>query len=227
MFPKDRLTGPKTRDNIKLPMRLPGRLLFFGFVFSLLILFSSTVVLAIGGDSAKSRLEELRKDRQGQIEKLRENKKDAATKLKAEIKDEEASRRAEVKQKVAQKVKDLLLRVVVHQEKTLARLDKIAEKIATRIDKLKEKGVNTQIAESKLVIAESEASAAAAAIAVSRSTVEALDPAVMDEAAVEAAKQALRESKQALFDYHKALVATLRELKASKALREGTGSATQ
>lgn len=48
----------------------------------------------------------------------------------------------------------------------------------------------------------------------------------MDQAAVEAAKEALRDSKKELFDYHKALVATLVELKASRSLREGTGAAT-
>ena len=204
--------------------------LFLSIVFlPLLVFVISGQVLAIESGSAKLKLEELRGKRQEQIEKFRENKQEAVEKLKMrrdELKDKEASRRAEVKQKVAQKIKDLLLRVVIHQEKTLSRLDKIAEKIASRIDKLKAKGVNTQAAEAKLALAELEATGAALAIAVSRSTVEALDPASMDKAAVEAAKEALRNSKKELFDYHKALVATIVELKASKALREGTGAAT-
>jgi len=198
------------------------------FIFSFAI---STQVLAIDASGAKLRLQELRNNRQGQVVKeIRENKQAEIEKLKMrrdELKNKEATKRAEVKQKVAQKIKDLLLRSVVHQEKTFERLDKIAEKIASRIDKLKEKGVNTKIAESKLVLAESEATGAASAIAISRSTVEALGPASLDKASVEVAKEVLKASKKELFGYHKALVVALVELKASKASKEGTSAATQ
>jgi len=205
----------------------------FAFLFSLVfVLALAGGVFANEDSGAKLDLEELRNKRQEQIEqkkqkleKIREQKKEAISNFK----EKEASKRAEVKQKVAEKVKELLLRAVEHQAKTLERLDKIAEKIASRIDKLGEKGVNVQTTKTKLAEAESAGAAAQNAIEETKATIEAIDPssAATPKETVESAKLALRTSKQALFNYHKALVGILRELKASKPLKEGTGAAEQ
>lgn len=212
--------------------------LFLSILLSLVLVFTAVggIYATENNFDAKSKLEELRSKRKEQIEKekerlqkIKENKKEAVDKFKEkrdELKEKEASRRAEVKQKVAEKVKELLLRAAEHQGKTLERLDKIAEKIAARIDKLNEKGVNTGNALNELAEAEATGAVAQQAISDAKASIEAIDPSTADAAAVEVAKETLRKSKKSLFDYHKALVEALRELKASKALREGTNAAT-
>ena len=158
-------------------------------------------------------------------EKIEEKRQEFSAK-REDLRENIATRQAQNRQRAVERIKTVFGKILVRADAALVRLDKIADKIASRIDKLKAKGVNTSSAEAKLAQAEAMGAAAANAINDAKLKVEAIDSSsssVRD--AVHAASQAVRDAKKALFDYHKALVAVLRELKASIDLREGTNGA--
>lgn len=200
---------------------------FFLPIF-LLIIFSRTSVFAHTEsfiESAADRLSEMREKRM-EIQEKYQQRKEEFRQRRENLRERVATRQAVSRQKVIERIKIVFGNILDRLDKALARLDKIAERIATRIDKLKEKGVDTSAAEAKLADAEVMGAAAAGAISDAKLKVEQIDSsslAVKD--AVHAASEAVKGAKAALFDYHKALVAALRELKASRDLREGTESA--
>lgn len=172
--------------------------------------------------SFRERLEELRRQRQELIEQRREE----LLKRRQEIREGSATRQAQLQQKVVERIKIVFSMILRRYQAALVRLDKIANRIASRIDKLKAKGVNTAAAEAKLAEAERLGAAAGVSIEDAKAKIEAIDAsslAVRD--AVKLSREAVRSAKKALFEYHKALAAAIRELKAAKALREGTTSA--
>lgn len=142
-----------------------------------------------------------------------------------ELKEQEASRRAELKEKRLELVNKRFTYISRHLNAYLARLNKIADKIAARIAKLEARGVDTSKAQLKLD--ESVALKDAAKIAIDKAIIDAQSVTGSDDvkAATEKAVASIKEAKNALMAYHKKLVEAIRELKSSRELREGTGSA--
>jgi len=196
-------------------------------------LCSASAVRAEGLPRVEQRLEKMREHRQELVENRHQKQGGVAAKIqekREDFKQRSASKQAELKGKVVEKIKKVFLRILDRLNTAIKRLDKIADRIASRIDKLKAKGVNTSGAEAALLAAESKGSAAAVAIDNAKSQIDAIDAAsssVPDT--VHTARNAVRDAKQALKDYHKSLVETIKLLKAARALREATpgGGATQ
>ena len=173
----------------------------------------------------EDRLRELREDRQRKLEEFKEKKQEVKNQ-RQDLKEKIATKQAELRQRTVAKIKSVFTRILKRYNAALARLDKIADRIATRIDKLKARGVDTSAAQAKLTEAEGLGTAAAQAIVDAQAQVSAIDEnSATVKDAVHTATTAMRSAKKALFDYHKALVAATRELKAAAALREGTGGA--
>lgn len=199
---------------------------FFLLLF-LLIIFSRTSVFANTesfSESAADRLNEMREKRM-EIQEKYQQRREKFRQSRENLRERVATRQAASRQKVIERIKVVFGNILDRLDKALARLDKIAERIATRIDKLKEKDVDTSAAEAKLADAEVAGAAAAGAISDAKLKVEQIDSSATVKDAVHAASEAVKGAKAALFSYHKALVAVLRELKASRDLREGTESA--
>lgn len=219
------------KDSVKIilsPMRL---------VFVLLLLFLTVVISPIGWAGAtdgdlpnfRDRLSDLRELRQEKLDQIRERheeRREEARQRKAEVKERVATRQAEARQKVIERIKKVFAKILKRFEAALTRLDRLAERIASRIDKLGDRGVDTSAAEKELTEAETFGAAAAQAIVDAGAAIEAIDSdnsTVRD--AVHAARDEMRSAKQALKNYHKALVEAIRELKAARALREATEDA--
>lgn len=195
------------------------------FVVLFVFTFNLTPVLATHYASltAQENLEELRLKRQEKVDKLRQEQQELQQKRQDKrqvVKDQIATKQAQQRQKSVEKVRETFLKILERLNAALNRLDKISEKIATRIDKLKEKGVDTSKAEAALAQAEQKGVAAAAAIKDAEAAILAIDPTstTVNEAVMKA-KDAVGAAKVALKDYHMALVAALRELKAASSLR--------
>jgi len=167
------------------------------FVFSL-----STVVLAIEGTVQPRK--DLRRD---------------------QLKDREVSLRAELKEKRLEIVNKRFTYISRHLNAYLERLDKIADKIVRRIEKLKARGVDTSKAQAKLDESKVLSDAAKAAIDKAIVDAQSVSGSADVKAATEKATASIHDAKNALKAYHKKLVEAIRELKASRELREGTGSA--
>lgn len=206
-------------------------------VFLLLVslVFSSTVfaqarVESTRGGEVGEHLRELREKRLKIGERIDEKrgkldeKRDKLDKKRQEVGERVATKQAEGRLKAIEKIKGSFAKILQRFDAAMVRLDRLAERIASRIDKLKGRGVDTKVAEAKLVEAEKAGATVARAIADAKAAVSAIDveSATVREA-VDAAKEAVSGVKKALFDYHKALVAAIVELKASAELREGTG----
>lgn len=198
---------------------------------SVVSLCSASLIYAQGTttNSVENRLQEMREKR-AQVIQNREQKMDELRQRQEERRDQVierlATREAQIRERTVSRIKHVFANILNRFNAALGRLDKIAQRIASRIDKLKAKGVNTAGAEAALASAEQKGSAAALAISNAKSQIEAVDASsssVRD--AVHSAVNATRDAKQALKDYHKALVEALRQLKAANALREGTESA--
>jgi len=207
-------------------MRRIVLILFSSLVF---VLASISVTLAQTQDTNfnrfEDRLRELREDRQRKLEEFKEKKQEVKNQ-RQDLKEKIATKQAELRQRTVAKIKSVFTRILKRYNAALARLDKIADRIATRIDKLKARGVDTSAAQAKLTEAEGLGTAAAQAIVDAQAQVSAIDEnSATVKDAVHTATTAMRSAKKALFDYHKALVAATRELKAAAALREGTGGA--
>jgi DNA repair exonuclease SbcCD ATPase subunit len=189
--------------------------------FSLVLVFNlSTVVLAQGdehpGDNIQDRLEDLREKR----DENKQRRQDRLEELRRDVREKVATRQAQAKTRVLEKIKEIFGKIINRYNAALARLDTISERIASRIDKLNEKGVDTSEAEAKLFEAEEAGFAAQGLIEDAKASVDAIDTSsdsVRDF--VQVAKGAVRSAKKGLFDYHKALVETIRLLKASSDLR--------
>ena len=176
-------------------------------------------------DRFEDRLKELRVDRQRKLEELKEKQQELLQK-RQDLKEKISTRQAELRQRTVARIKSVFTKILKRYNAALARLDKIAERIATRIDKLKARGVDTTTAQAKLTEAEGLGTAAAQAIADAQAQVSAIDEnSATVKDAVHTATTAMKSAKRALFDYHKGLVAAIRELKAAAALKEGTRSA--
>ena len=215
-------------------IRLLSTIIAFALLF-LVTLVGASLTLASDDDfgggriTFSERLEELREQRSARLEELREKRDEKIGELRekrAELKERIATRQAELRLRVIERIKKVFSKILARLEAALARLDKIEQRIATRIDKLKDKGVDTIAAEQQLEEAESMGAAAAQAIDDAQAAIDAIDPessTVRD--GVHAARDAQRGAKQALKNYHKALVEAIRELKAARELREATEDA--
>ncbi len=191
----------------------------FCFVFSL-----TTVAFAREGlqESSKSSVGQgLKQDIK---EKKQEIKQDIREK-KDELKEKEASKRAELKEKKLDMLKKRFANLSRHLNAYLIRLDKISGKISARITKLNTKGIDTSKGQAKLdeakVLRELAKTAIDKAIIDAQSVASSADI----KAATDKAVASIKDTKTALFNYHKKLVEATRELKASRELREGTSSA--
>lgn len=197
---------------------------------SVVSLCSASLIYAQGTttNSVENRLQEMREKRQ-QILQNREQKMDELRQRQEEkrdqLKERLATREAQIRERTVNRIKQVFVNILKRFNAALGRLDKIAQRIASRIDKLKAKGVNTAGAEAALVSAEQKGSAAALAISNAKSQIDAVDASSSVRDAVHSAVNATRDAKQALKDYHKALVEAIRQLKAANALREGSESA--
>ena len=175
----------------------------------------------------QERLHDLRERRNATIENF-ERRLDELRQKRDDLRERVATRQAQNRQNVVSRIKTVFGNILSRFDAAMARLDKLADRIASRIDKLKERGVDTSIAEAKLAEAEKAGLAANSAINNAKLAVEAIDASsVSVKDAVHAATPAVKDAKKALFDYHKALVAVLRELKAAASLREGTNGASE
>lgn len=194
-----------------------------------LVLTFSTVVLAIeGADDAGAPVNSSVKPRKELQENFKEKRAELQQDFKDkrdQLKDKEASARAQLKEKRLEMVNRRFTYISRHLNAYLERLDKIAGKIARRIEKLKAKGVNTSGAQAKLD--ESGALRDVAKVAIDKAIIDAQSVTGTSDvkAATEKAASSVKEAKNALWNYHKKLVEAIRELKASRELREGTGSA--
>lgn len=200
------------------------------FLTLFLCILSSSIVFAepanTSATNAEEKLQELRLKREELKKQNQERQEQRITTVRDDFKERVATKQAEVRQKVVERIKTIFTKILKRFNAALARLDKIAERIASRIDKLKNRGVDTSKAETALAGAESLGAKAASAISDAQVKIDAIDAqsaSVVD--AVHAARSAVQSVKQALFDYHKGLVAAIRELKAANVLREGTNSA--
>ena len=175
--------------------------------------------------NAQEKLQELRLNRE-ELKKQNQERQEQRITVRDDFKERVATKQAEVKQRVVEKIKTIFTKILERLNAALARLDKIAERIASRIDKLKAKGINTAVAEAKLAEAEKLGAAAATAIDSAQAQINAIDSSSTNvREALHAAQEAIRSARKALFDYHKALVTAIRELKAAATLREGTSEA--
>lgn len=195
----------------------------FPILFSI-ILFGGLVSSAYaqteleGSSSVQEHLMIMREKRLEIKEKFQEKRENIREKI--------ATRQAQNRQRVVERIKTVFGKILNRLDAALVRLDKIADRIATRADKLKARGVDTSAAESKLAEAEKAGAVASDAISNAKLAVEAIDASSLGvKDAVHAGAQAVRDTKKALFNYHKALVVAVRELKAAADLREGTDSA--
>jgi len=206
------------------------RKIFLALFFALLLSISTySIVFAAPVNSAtvnaQEKLQELRKSRE-ELKKQNQERQEQRITIRDDFTERVATKQAEVKKNVVEKIKTIFTRILKRLNAALTRLDKIAERIASIIDKLKGRGVDTTKAETALASAESLGARAASAISDAQAKIDAIDAqstSVRD--AVHAAKDAVRSARQALFDYHKGLVAAIREVKAAQAHREGTNSA--
>lgn len=192
-------------------------------VFAMLV--SSTLILAKEGSDDSNRFSSSKSGKflEKKLE-LKDKKQDFKEK-KDELKEREASKRAELKEKKLEMVKKRFANLSRHLKAYLLRLDKISDKISARIAKLNAKGVDTSKGQAKLseakLLRDLAGSAIDKAIIDAQSVVGASDIKVATDTAV----ASIKDAKTALFNYHKKLVEATRELKASRELREGTGSA--
>src|SRR3990167_2038748 len=206
------------------------RKIFLALFFALLLAISTySMVCAAPVNAAtvkaQEKLQELRKNRE-ELKKQNQERQEQRITIRDDFTERVATKQAEVKKNVVEKIKTIFTRILKRLNAALTRLDKIAERIASRIDKLKGRGVDTTKAETALASAESLGARAASAISDAQAKIDAIDAqstSVRD--AVHASKDAVRSARQALFDYHKGLVAAIREVKAAQAHREGTNSA--
>jgi len=205
------------------------RVILILFSSLVLVLASTSVIFAqtpnTNFNRFEDRLRELREDRQRKLESLQEKQQELKGK-RQDLKEKIATKQAELRQKVIARIKSVFTRILKRYNAALARLDKIADRIATRIDKLNARGVDTSAAQARLTEAEGLGTAAAQAIVDAQAQVSAIDEnSATVKDAVHTATTAIKSAKRALFDYHKGLVAAIRELKAAAALKEGTRSA--
>ena len=202
--------------------------IFLATLLAFFLIFTSTSLVQAQDSNfsqVQDRLRDLREERRQVLDAQRE-KLEQLREKRLELRERVATKQAEFRQKAVSRIKEVFTRILRRFDAALARLDKIAERIASRIDKLKSRGVDTSKAETALVDAEDLGAKAASAISDARAKINAIDAqstSVRD--AVHAARAAVVSTKQALFDYHKALVAVIRELKAAATLREGTSEA--
>ena len=176
-------------------------------------------------NNAQHRLEDLRVKRDEAKQRLQDRREEIQQK-RDETGDKVEERLEIAKQKIAERIKKVFAVIVRRLNAALVRLDRIAERIATRIDKLNERGVNTTAAEEALASAEVLGAGAAQAVGDASAAIEAIDTTDLSvREAMHAAKDAIGAVKDALKAYHKGLVAAIRELKASAALREATEGA--
>jgi len=196
-------------------------------------IFSMVVTPAIahaddedGIDNAQHRLEDQREKRD-EVRQRQQDRREEIGQKREEARSNRAEEKLEIaKQKIAERIKKIFAVILRRLNAALVRLDRIAERVATRIDKLNERGVNTTAAEEALVSAEVLGARAAQAVGQASAAVEAIDTTDLSvREAMHAAKDAIGVAKDALKAYHKGLVAAIRELKASAALREATEGA--
>lgn len=209
-------------------MKIVRLLVLSAFIFTLAV---SPVVAHLEeddqSDETMHNLEQLRQKRQEERLGLQE-KREEIQQRRQEVKDKVQERLDEVKQNIAIRIKSIFGVFVRRLNAAQARLDKIAERIASRIDKLKAKGVDTTVMEQALANAEVKGAQSAQAIQEATATIEAIDTASMGARdSMKEAKEAVHGAKAALKEYHRALVATIRLLKASSALRESTQEADE
>ena len=191
----------------------------FCFVFSL-----TNVALArdLVQESSKSfGAQGIKKELKDKKQELKQDFKEK----KDELKEKEASRRAELKDKKLEIVKKRFAYLSRHLEAYLLRLDKISVKISARITKLNAKGIDTTKGQAKLEEAKAMRDLAKNAIDKAIIDAQSVAGAADIKAATNTALASIKDAKTALFNYHKKLVEATRELKASRELREGTGSA--
>lgn len=191
----------------------------FCFVFSLAnMAFARELVQESSKSSGAQGIKQELKDKKQELKQDFNEKKD-------ELKEKEASKRAELKNKKLELVKKRFAYLSRHLNAYLLRLDKISGKISARITKLNTKGIDTSKGQAKL--AEAKALRDLAKNAIDKAIIDAQSVAGSSDiqAATNTAVASIKDAKTALFNYHKKLVEAARELKASRELREGTGSA--
>ena len=202
-------------------------LILTAFIFSMVV----TPVVAHsededGVDNAQHRLEH-RREKRDEIRQRQQDRREEIGQKREETRSNQAEERLEIaKQKIAERVKKIFAVILRRLNAALVRLDRIAERIATRIDKLNGRGVNTTAVEEALTSAEVLGASAAQAVGEASAAIEAIDTTDLSvREAMHAAKNAVGAAQDALKAYHKGLVAAIRELKASAALREATEGA--
>lgn len=194
----------------------------------LVIVFVGLFALVVGSAYAEqgNNVELLDKyqDKKDEIRDKEVQLKDKKLGTAQDIKDKEASRRAEFNQKAREAVMRGLNNIRIHLYAYLDRLDKIAGKIETRIAKLKAMGVDTSIAERKLVESRLLREAAKTAVDKAAADIGGASSIADIKSSLQIMNGSIRLAKNALFAYHKGLVGAIRELKAARDLREATGS---
>ncbi len=191
----------------------------FAFVFSL-----TTVTFARGSvqeSSQSSGGRELKQELKDKKQELRQDIKDK----RGEQKEKEASKRAELKEKKLEIVKKRFAYLSRHLNAYLLRLDKISGKVSARITKLNARGVDTSKGQAKLEEAKVLRDLAKTAIDKAIIDAQSVASAADIKAATDKALASIKDAKTALFNYHKKILEATRELKSSRELREGTGSA--
>ncbi len=215
-------------------MRVVRRIFISLVVAAFAISVSSSLILATEGsdDSGESRKLNSAgvdlKDKKAEFSEKKlelKNKKEEIREKKDELKEREASKRAELKEKKLDLVKKRFTYLSRHLNAYLLRLDKISDKVSKRITKLNAQGVDTSKGQAKLD--EAKLLRGLAKTAVDKAIVDAQSVvgAADIKAATDTAVASIKDAKTALFNYHKKLVEATKELKASRELREGTGSA--
>lgn len=189
------------------------------FAFSLTPVFAqSSSGESRGGVSA--RLEQLRENR----EEFRQVKQDIKSQIG--LNGKVASEAAGLRQKTVSAIKVVFENILSRFDAALLRLDNIASRIASRLDKLSAVGVNTSVAQTALINAESLGANAKKSIDKAKSDVAAIDASsttVRD--AVHKAVASVKDAKTALQAYHKSLVSAFKNLKAVNNSKEGSQGA--
>ncbi len=189
-------------------------LIIFIFLSSLAPVFAIGENLGRPHENALDNLMQLRKKRE-EFRINQENKRENFQGQRQDLGEKIATKEAQARQRIVDRIKKIFSVILRRYQAALTRLDKIANRIALRVDKLKAEGVNTANAEAKLSAAESQGATASAAINSAKAKIDAIDSSsstVRD--AVMAAKSAVGDAKNALKAYHKALIETIRELRA-------------
>lgn len=215
----------------------------FGFILSLVLVFGmaapSWAVFhnpnrGSNGEKAPGKIERA-KERAGEVkEKARtkvENVKERVGEKKEEVKNRVEEKKGEIREKreeVRKKVdrikfsraKKFFEKMVGRYAALIERLEDITDRAEKRMAKLKEKGVNTAGLEPLLLNVRAEIESARAKLAEIKAKFSAVENSEDTKASFEDVKAASEQMKERLRAIHRAITSLVKEMKASRELRE-------